>query len=178
MSEIHVRNTISTDLARLALLDHALQTDYVWQLELRREPGQVEARFHEVRLPRSVRVEHPRPGDWLADTWHLTPMQTALAGMEPIGYVRFSEKMVAQTVWVSDLIIGREWRRKGIARQLLTSVEAWARQQGLRRALLEIQSKNVPAIHLAQKLGYEFRGYNDAHYPSRDIALLFGRALG
>jgi len=177
MSEIHVRNTISTDLSRLAALDHAVQTDYVWQMDLRREAAQVEAGFHEVRLPRSVRVEHPRPGAELPDTWHLTPMQTALAGMEPIGYIRFNEKMVAQTVWVSDLVVGREWRRKGIARQLLASVEVWARQQGLRRAVVEIQSKNAPAIHLAQKLGYEFCGYNDAYYPTRDIALFFGRVL-
>ena len=33
------------------------------------------------------------------------------------------------------------------------------------------------AIRLAQKLGYDFCGYNDQYYPTQDVALFFGRAL-
>jgi RimJ/RimL family protein N-acetyltransferase len=43
--------------------------------------------------------------------------------------------------------------------------------------LLEMSSKNSPAIRLAQKLGYEFCGYNDAYYELQDIALFFGRLI-
>ena len=46
---------------RLMVLDHSSLSDYVWQLELRREAGQVSANFREVRLPRSIEVKYPRP---------------------------------------------------------------------------------------------------------------------
>jgi RimJ/RimL family protein N-acetyltransferase len=38
-------------------------------------------------------------------------------------------------------------------------------------------SKNNAAIRLAQKLGYEFCGYNDHYYETQDIAIFFGRTL-
>jgi RimJ/RimL family protein N-acetyltransferase len=45
------------------------------------------------------------------------------------------------------------------------------------RALVEMSSKNNPAIRLAQKQGYEFCGYNDQYYETQDIALFFGRSI-
>jgi RimJ/RimL family protein N-acetyltransferase len=43
--------------------------------------------------------------------------------------------------------------------------------------MIELQSKNHAAIRLVQKLGYEFCGYNDQYYATRDVALFFGRLL-
>jgi hypothetical protein len=40
-----------------------------------------------------------------------------------------------------------------------------------------MQSKNQPAIRLAQKHGYEFCGYNDHYYMTQDVALFFAKAL-
>jgi ribosomal protein S18 acetylase RimI-like enzyme len=177
MAELQIRNTISTDLARLGALDHTLQTDYVWQLDLRREPSQVDAIFREVRLPRSVQVAHPRPGADLPDTWHLSPMLTALLGMEPIGYIRFTDRIIPHAVWITDVVVGREYRRAGIARKLIAAVEAWGAQKSLQRIHFEVPSKNYPAVRLIQKLGYEFCGYNDIYYITRDVALFFARAL-
>jgi ribosomal protein S18 acetylase RimI-like enzyme len=38
---------------------------------------------------------------------------------------------------------------------------------------LDMQSKNYPAIRLAQKMGFVFSGYSDHYYPNQDIALFF-----
>jgi RimJ/RimL family protein N-acetyltransferase len=38
-----------------------------------------------------------------------------------------------------------------------------------------LQSKNLPAIRLAQKFGYEFCGYNDQYYINQDVALFFAK---
>jgi ribosomal protein S18 acetylase RimI-like enzyme len=43
--------------------------------------------------------------------------------------------------------------------------------------VLEMQPKNYPAIQLAQKLGFDFCGYNDRYYANRDIALFFAKGL-
>lgn len=177
MTDFQIRNTISTDLARLSSLDHTVQTHYVWQLDLHRETGQVDVLFREVRLPRQVQVEYPRKPADLPDTWHLTSMFTALMGSDPIGYIRFNDRVIPETVWVTDLVVARDMRMHGYARKMIGAVESWARQKGLRRAMIESQTKNYPAIRMIQKLGYEFCGYNDMYYPSRDVAIFFSRIL-
>jgi hypothetical protein len=42
---------------------------------------------------------------------------------------------------------------------------------------LEMQSKNIPAIRLATKMGSVFSGYSDRYYPNQDIALFFALSL-
>jgi RimJ/RimL family protein N-acetyltransferase len=59
----------------------------------------------------------------------------------------------------------------------LEAIQAWALERGVRRLVIETQSKNQACIRLAQKFGYEFCGYNDQYYPTQDVALFFGRAL-
>jgi len=177
MADFEIRNTVSTDLARLSALDHTIDTDYVWQLDLHRETGQIDVSLREVRLPRSIRIEHPRPAQELSDTWHLRPMLSAMAGMEAIAYVRFSDVIVPHAVWITDVAVSKPHRRQGLARKLISSAEAWGLQRGLHRAIIEVQSKNAPAIRMVQKLGFEFCGYNDHYYFTRDIALFFARSI-
>lgn len=177
MSDFEIRNTVSTDLARLSALDHTIDTDYVWQLDLHRESGQVEVTLREVRLPRTIRLDHPRPADELADTWHLRPMLSAMKGMEAVAYIRYSDAIVPHAVWITDVVVGKPMRGSGLARKLISAAEAWGLQRGLQRAIIEVQSKNAPAIRMVQKLGFEFCGYNDQYYPTRDVALFFGRSL-
>ena len=177
MAEIEIRSTVSTDLARLSALDHTIDTDYVWQLDLHREAGQVEVSLREVRLPRTVRLEHPRPANELPDTWHLRPMLSAMLGMEAVAYVRFTDEIVPHAIWITDVVVAKPMRGKGLARKLLGAAEAWGLQRGLRRAIIEVQSKNAPAIRMVQKLGFEFCGYNDQYYPTRDVALFFARSI-
>jgi ribosomal protein S18 acetylase RimI-like enzyme len=177
MSEFEIRNTVSTDLARLSALDHTIDTDYVWQLDLHRESGQVEVTLREVRLPRTVRLEHPRTAQELPDTWHLRPMLSAMKGMEAVAYVRFTDEVVPHAVWITDIVVGKPLRGKGLARKLIGAAEAWGLQRDLRKAIIEVQSKNAPAIRMVQKLGFEFCGYNDQYYATRDVALFFARSL-
>jgi ribosomal protein S18 acetylase RimI-like enzyme len=177
MAEIEIRSTVSTDLARLSALDHTIDTDYVWQLDLHREAGQVEVSLREVRLPRTVRLEHPRPANELPDTWHLRPMLSAMSGMEAVAYVRFTDEIVPHAIWITDVVVAKPMRGKGLARKLLGAAEAWGLQRGLRRAIIEVQSKNAPAIRMVQKLGFEFCGYNDQYYFTRHVALFFAHSI-
>lgn len=159
-------------------LDHSSRSDYVWQLDLKREIGQAVARFREVRLPRSVDVIYPRNPFALADEWSqrdLTLIALEKGGI--VGYLCAKGEQTSGVAWVTDLVVATEARRRGAASALLLAAQAWALERGVRRLILEMQSKNEGGIRLAQKFGYEFCGYNDQYYPTQDVTLFFGRTI-
>jgi ribosomal protein S18 acetylase RimI-like enzyme len=177
MPEIEIRPAVATDINRLMSLDHSGDSDYVWQQEFSKDTDQINFTFRRMRLPRSVRVYYPRPVADLSDNWMQSKlMLVAFLNGEPKAYLRLTDKVAPQAVWITDLVVGREVRRQGFAKALILSAQQWALQNDKARIMLEVTTKNQPAIALAQKLGFEFCGYNDQYYPSRDIALFFGRA--
>ena len=178
MSSFEIRPATANDMPRLIAMDHSTTTDYVWQLEIRREPKQLTASFREVRLPRSVEVKYPRNPLALAEEWtKRDAVLVALQSDEPVGYTSLTQEQSSAIAWVTDLVVAPELRRRGVGSALLTAAQAWAAQRQARRLVLEVISKNQPGIRLAQKFGYEFCGYNDQYYPNQDVALFFGRAL-
>lgn len=178
MASFNIRSAVATDLPSLMALDHSNSSEYVWQLDVRNEPNQVTADFREVRLPRSVTVAYPHDPSLLADEWmKRDAVLVAFRDDVPIGYVCVVLKHISTVAWVTDLVVSQNVRRRGAASALLTATQAWALERSVRRIILETQSKNHPCIRLAQKFGYEFCGYNDQYYPTKDIALFFGRAL-
>lgn len=178
MSEIQLRPTVATDLPKLMAFDHTTHSDSVWQLELKRHTRQVATIFREVRLPRSIQIEYPHNKFSLADDWvRKSMMYTALIGKDPAGYISLLERGTASAVWITDLVVDAAQRRRGIASALLASAQGWAETRLHRRLILEVQSKNVPAVRLAQKFGYEFCGYNDHYYLNQDVALFFAKIL-
>lgn len=177
MASIQIRPAVASDLSRLMGLDHAVTSEYVWQLELRRDSGQIVATFREVRLPRPIPLAYPHDPFSLADEWtHKAMMLVAQSGADAIGYLCLTERP-ASVAWVTDLVVAPDWRRHGVASALLEAAQEWGHSRGHRRLFLEMQSKNQPAIRFAQKHGYEFCGYNDHYYLTQDIALFFARAL-
>jgi len=178
MSEIQTRPTLASDLSRLMGFDHSITSESVWQLELRRDAGQSTATFREVRLPRSISVAYPRNPFALADDWaKRSMMYTALIDQNLVGYVCLLERSMDSTVHVTDLVVNGSDRRQGVASALLGAAQDWAVGRSQRRVILEMQSKNLPAICLSQKLGYEFCGYNDQYYLTQDVALFFAKSL-
>jgi ribosomal protein S18 acetylase RimI-like enzyme len=177
MPEIRVRHLVATDLPGLMGMDHSSSTEYVWQLELRREAGQLVATFREVRLPRAIALRYPQDPFSLADEWtHKAGVFTAVLARQAVGYMCLTERP-ASVAWITDLVVSPESRRQGVASALLLAALEWAAARGHRRLFLEMQSKNYPAIRMAQKHGFEFCGYNDHYYVTQDVALFFARAL-
>jgi ribosomal protein S18 acetylase RimI-like enzyme len=178
MSEIQIRPTIANDLTRLMGFDHSTTSEAVWQLELRRDTGQVNAAFREVRLPRSISVAYPHNPFALADDWvKRSMMYTASISQVPAGYISLLERGIDSVVSITDLVVNLTNRRQGVGSALLSAAQEWAMVRAHRRLFLEMQSKNLPAIRLAQKFGYEFCGYNDHYYSTQDVALFFTKAL-
>ena len=177
-NDIKIRQAVSTDLTRLTGMDHTSQSDYVWQLDVKKADGQVSATLRDIRLPRTVNIAYPRDIFSLPETWNRGSLTlVATLGGVPIGYTRIREQVTAESVWVLDLVVETEARRSGVASAMLQAVGTWATGRGHRQLFVEMSTKSHPAIRLVQKLGFEFCGYNDHYYGSQDVALFFGRRL-
>jgi ribosomal protein S18 acetylase RimI-like enzyme len=107
----------------------------------------------------------------------MSMMYTAISGPDAVGYILLMEQAPLSLVRVTDLVVAPQVRRQGVASALLAEAQDWASDRGIGQIMLEMQSKNLPAIRFAQKHGFEFCGYNDHYYLSQDVALFFARAL-
>ncbi len=178
MPEIEIRPAIINDVEQLIAIDHSYKSNYVWQMDIGVEDGQVGVNFREVRLPRQVRVEYPRSPQLLAQDWkRRSALLVGVLEGKPVGYISLSEDIAPASAWVTDLAVGQPHRRQGIATALLLAAQDWGSQRSDRRLIVEMQSKNLAAIRLAQKLGFEFCGYNDHYYSNQDIAIFFAQFL-
>ena len=178
MPEIEIRPAISADIPALIAIDHRYTSDNVWQMEIQQDESQIAISFREVRLPRSVRVDYPRSPGELADTWtQRSGLLVALFEGEPIGYASLMLELAPLTTWMTDLAVARRLRRQGIASALVLAAQEWATQHDSHYLVLEMQPKNVPALKLVQKLGFDFCGYNDRYYKNHDIGLFFAKAV-
>ena len=178
IEDFKIRSAISTDINQLVGMDHSCSSDYVWQLDLRKEAGEITVALRDVRLPRSFQTQYPRDYVSLADTWKKDAHTFVASGDGmPMGYIRFWEQATAKSVWILDLVVTAEARRKGIAASLIQYVEEWSLNRENRQLFIEMSSKNHPAISLVKKMGFSFSGYNDHYYATQDVALFFGILL-
>ena len=166
------------DLEPCAALDHAYTTDHVWQMEVREENGVPIVTFRLARLPREMRVNYPRQDEDLLAGWQKRDGFLVAEERGYIhGYVALTTQVELGIARVGDLVVDRPLRRRGIGTALLRAAAQWGREQGLGWLLVEVQTKNYPAIRFCRSRGLAFCGYNDHYWPSHDIALFFGESL-
>ena len=175
---ITVRPAAADDIAAITAFDHSYSTDYVWQMDHREEDNQIAVIFRQVRLPRSVRVAYPREVESLAAEWQSRRLFiVAESRGEVHGYLSVAEGAVRGAGWIAEFAVERKMRRQGLGTVLISSAAHWARKAKLQRLVVEVQSKNYPAISFCQKHGFAFCGYNDRYFANQDIALFFGMSL-
>jgi ribosomal protein S18 acetylase RimI-like enzyme len=179
MPEIQIRPVQHTDIDRLVAIEHDYVTDYAWQMDIRQEEqDEIVVRFRQVRLPRSVKTEYPRNFARLAQDWkEHSEILVACLQEEVVAYIALMQGLAPGTTWATDLAVKRAIRRQGIGAALVLAAQAWASQHDSHRLVLEMQSKNHPAICMMQKLGFDFCGYNDRYYLNRDIALFYAKSV-
>ena len=175
---VEIRKAVSSDIPALMAMDHGYSTDHVWQLALQNEGNSITATFSEVRLPRPMRVPYPRHPERLADEWtEKAAILLAEQGAGPLGYIAMVYGPAEDSAWITDLVVDLTSRGKGIGTRLLGAAKEWCRERGLSRLFMEMQSKNYPAIRLAQKCGFAYAGFSDMYYPDQEIALFFAQEL-
>ncbi len=160
-------------------LNTSYTTEYVWQMQTRENKRTIDVRFDTIRLPRPMRVEYPRSPDELVEHWQQDGcfLVTHNLDEELIGFVDAHPRPWQNLLWVSNLVVDPRYRRQGFGTRLVKAAGEWALEQNLRQLMLEVQTKNHPAISFAQKHGFQFCGYNERYYPNGDIALFFSRSI-
>lgn len=173
-----IRPVELTDLNACLALDHSYVTNYVWQMEESEGGGEVTVVFRTARLPRSMRVKYPRDYDNLLESWRRGEcFLVAEEDGEVCGYLDMRVQSWHLTGWVDNMAVAKDYRRQGVGTALIRKASEWARQRGLSQLMLEIQTKNHPAICFSQKNGFAFCGFNDRYYTNQDIALFFARSI-
>ncbi len=178
MSKLNIRPIKTTDLKYIEEIDPSYHTEYVWQMDFNPDDKELNVRFREIRLPRSMLVAYPYSTASLTENWkHYESILVAELETELIAYICLTKSRPIGTIAVTDLVVRRKYRRDGTASSLLRAAQSWAINAGYEHLVVEMQSKNFPAIEMVSKLGFEFCGYSDKYYPNQDIALFFAKRI-
>ncbi len=169
-----IRSATTADLPTCLSFDPSFETEHVWQMDSRAQEGQISVSFRTVRLPRPMKVAYPRDVKQVNAGWQACDaMLVADDNRAVVGYASLAKRGAQSAAWVQDLIVTRTARRNGVGRALLAGVARWAREEKLSWIMIEVQTKNYPAIQFCQKLGCTFCGYNDHFFANQDIAVFF-----
>lgn len=179
MPEVEIRPALENDLPYLVKVEHSYQSMFVWQMDRTIQDGQININFRQIRLPRTARMDYSGSRPVLnEENWpRYLAVLVATVAQIPVGYICLSDQFNSKAVWITDWAVREDYRRQGIGTALVLAAQEWGGEHGFRKVVLEMQSKNHPAVQLARKLGYEFCGYNDHYFANQDIALFFSRSL-
>ena len=134
-------------------------------------------------LPQVVQLEH----DIFPDPWSRRSFAESLIETQVESWVveiqnRIIGYMIA--LWVSDethilnLAVEVEYRRRGIATQMLTALEDFASRQGCSHFWLEVRSSNVAAQKFYDKHGFKPLGHRKHYYRNGEDALIMAKIVG
>jgi ribosomal protein S18 acetylase RimI-like enzyme len=176
---MQIRLATASDLKNCLALDSSYETDHVWQVYTHADGDRMEITIHSTRLPRSVTMNAVMDNaKWMRVNWerHECFLVAEHQG-HVLGFVDVTTQAWQQAAWINNLVVGRDFRRRGLGKALMSAARMWAQQKDLRVLMLETQPKNYPAIVFYQRLGFNFCGYNDQYYDNDDIALFFACRL-
>jgi GNAT superfamily N-acetyltransferase len=88
----------------------------------------------------------------------------------PSGLAAWARQEWNNTIWLVDIRVPMDSRRKGVASALIERLKQHARKLGVRGIQLETQIDNLPAIRLYRGQGFAFAGLHDHFYSNEDLA--------
>ncbi|MGB6535007.1 MAG: N-acetyltransferase [Xanthobacteraceae bacterium] len=98
-------------------------------------------------------------------------------GGKAAGCVLVNYRLGSARARLYTIAVGRQFQRRGIARQLLAAAEKSARSHGCRFMRLEVRADDAGAIGLYESSGYSRFGKRPRYYDSRIDALRLEKPL-
>lgn len=77
-------------------------------------------------------------------------------------------KVVLDEADIMNIVIKKNYRNQGIGTLLLENLISLAKRLNLNSLSLEVSEKNLPAIHLYQKFGFESLGVRKNYYQDKN----------
>ena len=77
-------------------------------------------------------------------------------------------KVVLDEADIMNIVIKKNYRNQGIGTLLLENLISLAKKLNLKSLSLEVSEKNLPAIHLYQKFGFESLGVRKNYYQDKN----------
>lgn len=166
------------DIPALAALDTSFVTDTVYRLV---QDG-LHFRLAEEAVTPTLRKRYPfapfDPGE-RAHWDHATVASESgrVVGFAAAQYAAWNRRAV---IW--HLYVAPECRGRGVGRQLLSSVEAFAQERGARCLWLETQNVNLPAVRFYLHAGFTLCGLDTSLYErdgseGAEVALFLTRSV-
>ena len=175
-SQIVLRDGVETDIAFCLELQSDYQTEHVWQMTVQEINDEIQISYRKQRLPRLLEARHetdPRHLEMAIRRRHCFVVAQDKISHRILGYVSMRVDETCEIAYLQDLVVGLPFRRKSLGSRLVNVARIWAREYSLRQIMFEISTTNYPCIQFAQELGFGFCGFNDRHFPSREIAVFF-----
>ncbi len=94
----------------------------------------------------------------------------ALIDGNVVGYV--SGEIAADEIELGNIAVDANYRRRGIAKELLSEFVMRARQSGVKRIFLLVSSENSAAIGLYRLVGFSERGRRKGYYGNSDAVIM------
>jgi ribosomal protein S18 acetylase RimI-like enzyme len=204
---VEIRVAEEDDLEACLALDDSYTATHTWQVEaVRGEPGAapfsmhtavtlgdspLSVTFRPVKLPRARKVAGQiaalmRDGNEAGaisrlQQWNAADLVlVAEQGHKMCGYLVLTIVPGSGIGWIGALVVANSMRRHGIGSMLLAAARRWARYgQGhnIRAFMLEVPTKNHPAVAFCRKEGFNFCGYTDYSFSNGDVVLLFASSV-
>jgi ribosomal protein S18 acetylase RimI-like enzyme len=176
MPEIQIHSVKPGQIDALSLFEHGYYTEHAWQMSLDSNADASKADFHRIRLPRRIFVPYPKSRDEIfRDYKKAEAFLVAELRDQPVGYSKVVAEPDSKVARVVDLVVSAPMRRQGIASGLIVAIMELINQRGYNTLILEMQSKNDPAIKMAAKLGFIFCGFREHYFPNQELAIFFSR---
>lgn len=83
-------------------------------------------------------------------------------GRKVIGYIH--AWFLPEEMQITEVAVRPQMRRKGVATELMVSMMRQAREEGKKRAYLEVRAGNAAALRLYEKMGFVIRGRRERYY--------------
>jgi ribosomal protein S18 acetylase RimI-like enzyme len=124
-----------------------------------------------LRFPRPYMrrvVDNPDSATWIAEE------SEKMAGFANVEWAGPAPDRYA---YIQTLEVSPEHRRRGIAHQLLTRLEASAQKAGALTIWLHVDAENAPAIRLYEAHGYQKQGREEHYYARHRAAEIYSKPL-
>src|SRR5215204_5600218 len=129
-----IRDAVPDDVEICLGLDHRYETRIVWQMTILPHGEAWQVTFREERLPREIEVVYPTDEIRLRLALPRELCYLVAAGRTEedaiLGYLTMRPDPVHKIALIQDIVVGREYRQKGIGTRLLNVARHWAGEHG------------------------------------------------